>query len=464
MSAVAPVVARPGHTYFAPDVRVVRLGKKPGEPAVMELDKLRSDIISVMVTRPCTGSAQYCIMLNNWFDSLPRDRKQGFGLREEMDKDNHEPTWPRFKYNDLVELDFGMRLRIDMRYFPDPDSGLSATDKQSHCWVPMVSGPISDMRFIFSDKDGIRLEVCGEDDLCMLKNKPGKKTDYWARPEKEIVCDVLKRANFPLPLAKPCKEWPKFTESTGKALAEAHFEDQTYLEYLTKFAERWDFEVFVEYMTLDSADSPLEFHFEPCRCRCRPAPDGTIRGIYLLERGKNLVEFKPFIKVVDQYTSVTVCAHDHSWKNPDTLTATTPKSPKPLPPFPAPGATPEPLADELLTDPAKNDEPLVSGPEWRRRKFGLNPNTVNNQRGLDSERADVMSDALYRKKAREFLKIDCTAIGLPRLRAGQYVEIRGMRAPFDGFYYVEKSVHVFSDDGFLTHFIARRPGMAYRGS
>jgi hypothetical protein len=308
------------------------------------------------------------------------------------------------------------------------------------------------MRFTFSDKDGARLEVCGEDDLCMLKNKNPKKADYWARPEKEIVDDVLTRAKFPLPLAKPCKPWPKFTESTAKALAEAHFEGQSYLEYLKKFADRWDFEVFIEYVSVDDANSGLEFHFEPSRCRCRPLPDGILRGIYVVERGKNLIEFNPTLKVVDQLTSVTCCGHDHHWQTPEMIGETTPDKKDPFP-----------LTDELYTDPSRKDEPLVSGPEWRLRKFGPNPDTQINQRGIDCERAKVMSDAFYRKRAREFLKVQCVTVGLPLLRAGRYVEFRGMRAPFDGFYYVEESTHTYGENGLLTHFTARRPGMPYRG-
>lgn len=468
MNAVA---ARPGQTYFAPGVRVLKLGKTPkpgrddqgsGEEKAKELTELRQDILSVTVTRPCTGAAQYCIVLNNAFDSLPRDRALGVGPREELDPGTRQPVSPRFKYNDFRILDFGMRLRIDMRYFPDPDPGLSTTDQQAQRFVPMVSGPISDMRFTFSDKEGARLEVCGEDDLCRLKNKNPKKADYWARPEKEIIDDVLRRAEFPLPLAKPCKPWPKFTESSGKALAEAHFEGQSSLDYLKKFAERWDFEVFIEYVSLDDPDAGIEFHFEPSRSRCRPLPDGTLRGIYVVERGKNLIEFKPILKVVEQVTSVTFCGHDHQWQNPKMICKTIPESPDPLPPPPAKGADPDPLADELHIDPARDDEPLVSGPEWRRRKFGLNPEIQNNQRGIDDERAKVMADALYRQRAREFLKVECVTLGLPRLRAGRYVEFRGMRAPFDGFYYVEKSEHTYGDDGLRTYFTARRPGMPFR--
>jgi hypothetical protein len=449
MSAVAPLVARPGQTYFAPGVRVMRLSDMPhpgsDKGEAEEIVELRQDILSVLVTRPCSGAAQYCIMLNNWFDSLPRDRAKGVGPREEIIAG--QPVWPRFKYNDFKVLDFGKRIRIDMRYFPDPDDALSTTDKQAQKWVPMVSGPISDMRFFFSDRDGARLEVCGEDDLCILKNKNPRKVDYWARPEKEIIDDVLRRANFPLPLAPPAIPWPKFTESTAKAVAEAHFEGQSYLEYLMKFAERWDFEVFIEYVSLDDADSGLVFHFEPSRCRT--PPDKTLREIYLVERGKNLVEFCPDLHVVDQWTGVTFCGHDHTWHNPAMTCATSPHNSNPL-------------ADELHIDVARNDEPLTPGPEWRLRKFGPNPHTEINQRSIDAERAQVLADSLYRKRAREFLKVDTGTIGLPRLRAGKHVEYRGMRPPFDGFYYVEKSEHTYGDDGLRTHFIARRPGMPFR--
>ena len=52
-----------------------------------------------------------------------------------------------------------------------------------------ISGPITDMQFTFSEREGARLKVCGEDDLCILKNKNPEKVDYWARPEREIVED-----------------------------------------------------------------------------------------------------------------------------------------------------------------------------------------------------------------------------------------------------------------------------------
>lgn len=193
-----------------------------------------------------------------------------------------------------------------------------------------------------------------------------------------------------------------------------------------KFAERWDFEVFIEYVSRDDANSGLEFHFEPSRCRT--PPDRTLHDVHIVERGTNLVEFNPELKVVDQWTSVTFCGHDHHCQSPKMIAATAPKNPNPLTPFPCPPANPDPVADELHIDAARNDEPLVSGPEWRRRKFNLNPHTEINQHGIDCERAQIMAESLYRKRAREFLKIGTVTIGLPRLRAGKHVEFTGQRA------------------------------------
>jgi hypothetical protein len=435
-SAVAPVAARPGQTYFVPGVRIMRLGPlKPGPEAGVQLLEIEPDILGVSVTLVNTGSGQYCITLNNWFDTLPRDRELGThpsGDGRELTKGG-QPLWPRFKYNDFSVLNFGMRLRIDMRYWPDAENTLSRSDQQAQAWVPMISGPISDMRFSFSNTEGATLMVCGEDDLCPLKNKNPGKVDYWAVPEKQIVDDVLKRLPYPLPVELPEREWPKFTESSAKALAEAHFEGQSFLEYLTHFAERMDFEVFVEFRSLDKADSGITFHFEP---------------------GGNLSEFVPDLKVVDQYTSVTVVGRDHVQTSPNKIVKTAPPGPTP----------PEPLDDELHRDELRGDPPLVSGPEWRRRLFGPNPATSINQRGVDDERAAVMADALYRQRARQFLKVECLTIGLPRLRAGKHVEIRGMRPPFDGFYYVEKAVHTYTEDGLQTRLTARRAGAPFPGT
>ena len=454
--------ARPGSTYFVPGVRIMRLGElRAGPEEGVELTELNPDILRVEVTRVNTGSCQYCITLNNWFDTLPADRRAGFGQRELLR--GAQPLWPRFKYNDFSVLNFGMRLRIDMRYFPDPIQGLSETDKAAQRWVPMIAGPITDMKFTFASGEGARLTVCGEDDLRLLKQKNKKKVDYWGVNEHDVITDVLRRVclpaftppqvsvcvepsgsctGFPLPLSEPGKPWPNFVTGPARALAERHEEGQSFLEYLQKFADRFDFEVFIEFADLDDPGSGLTFHFEPARCRL--PPDSTIRDIYVLERGRNLIEFTPIFKVLDQCTCVVVKGRHRVRTRPKLVDGV---------------ATPEILDDELHRDEARGDPPLVPGPEIRRRIYGDNPCIPNNVTNIDEERAEVMAEAQLRRSAREFLTIDGQTIGLPRLRPGFHAEIRGMRPPFDGFYYITKTVHTYGAEGLRTKFTGRRPGM-----
>lgn len=450
MTTPAPVVGRQGQTWWVPGVRIVLLKElRPGPQPGTILTQVEQDILHVQVTLVNHGSGQYCIRLNNWHDSLPADRKDPTLSSGEITHGG-QPLWPRWKYNDFGIFQFGRRLRIDMRYFPEPgDPKGTGPETLAHRWVPMIAGPISDIRFTFSDKDGAYVEVCGEDDLCPLKNKNPKKQDYWARPEREICDDVIKRANYPLPVSPSGTPWPKFADDAAKAMAEAHFEGTSFLDYLKKFGDRMDYEVFMEFASLDNADSGVEFHFE--RSRCRLPPDRTLRDIHILERGKNLLDFTPTLHVVDQVTSMEVCGRNRVQTSPDTVCGKAPPT----------DTSPDPLDDELHRDEARKDPPLLSGPRWRMKLYGANPDSMMNQRGLDKERAELMADSYYRHKARQFLKIKAVTLGLPRLRAGKHVEIRGMRPPFDGFYYVEEAVHTYGSDGLRTAITARRPGAPF---
>src|SRR5207253_7616545 len=109
------------------------------------------------------------------------------------------------------------------------------------------------------------------------------------------------------------------------------------------------------------------------------------------------------------------------------------------------------LGDELHVDPAL-DGTVKSGPEVREQFFGGRANkfTAPNGSNLDEVRADWAAKAIIRKKARELFTIDATTVGVPRIRPGNHVEIRGMRPPFDGFYYITRTVHTFGTDGYRT--------------
>jgi hypothetical protein len=440
-----PVAARPGMTYFVPGVRIKKLGpqlRQGAEPGD-DLPYVAPDIARVEVTRVNTGAAQFSITLNNWYDSLPADRRDG--LREDELYRNGKPLWPRYKYNNLVRLAFGDRLRVDMRYWPDPAPGLDAAVTSAQNWVPMVAGPITDMHFSFSVSEGAQVTISGEDDLSQLKDKTDDRTEFKKVSEKQIVLKMLAKANYPLQEIAPSQvAWPAFAEDDSRGLSESLQDGQSYLEFLQKLADHLDFEIFLEFADLTDPGSGVTFHFEPARSRL--PPDNTLRNIYVLRREQNLLDFAPTIKVIDQYTELVVKGRHRDRKKPERVVQ---------------AADPSVLADELHIDPGQGDKPLLSGPQIRLKYFPGRKNKAQlpNQTNLDDERGRQLAESMLRKKAREFMTIDGTTIGLPRLRPGNHVEIRGMRPPFDGFYYVTKTVHSYGTDGLRTKFTARRPGM-----
>jgi hypothetical protein len=442
-------------TYFAPGVQISLLGDLspvPPDGMVLPADVL-GDIVHAEVTRVCTGACQYSVTFNNWHTTTAVDRASMGAAGSPMPgtlqlSSGNQPLWPRYKYNDFGLIAFGQRLRVDMRYWPDVTSIAQFVTPagQAQSWVPMVCGPVTDMRFEFTQA-GAQLTVSGEDDLSQLKDHYPTRKEFKKAPERQIVREVLQLAQYPLPdIAPPLVAWPPFADDGGNPIVESIAQGQSYLDFLQKMADRLDFEIFLEFVDLSDADSPLALHIEPSRARCNP--DLSSGEVFVLQRDLNLVEFSPSIRVVDQPSLATVTGRSRDRNDPTKVTAS---------------AAPAILADELYSDDTDGPpQPLIPGPQVRAFYFPNrtdNPYSEPNATNIDPQRAQVMAEAMLRHKAREFFTIEGTTIGLPRLRAGNYVQIMGMRPPFDGFFYVTKTVHSYGGDGMRTKFSARRPGM-----
>jgi hypothetical protein len=440
-------------SYLAPAVRVELLEDEltSGPEAGVELDaSVAADISKVQVTLENTGCSQYSITLSNWRTAAD-GRSTGGGPR-----DGAGPTadWPRYKYNDFATFRFGRRLRLSMRYWPDDHRSTGEATGRAHAWVPMIAGPITDMQFSFGD--GAQLTLTGEDDLSRLKGKSEDRHEFTkpARSERQIVDEVLGFAKFPLRPVPPRVELPPFATRAGDGIAEGLQEENSYLDYLTKLAQRLDCEIFIAFKTLDVVKGPdgkaqppeQEFHFEPARSRARH--DHARGETVTLRRDQTLVDFTPTIKVADQATAVVTTGRHRDRARPERVREAN-EDPATL------------LADELQYDPGVGDARPTPGPLVRKAFFGdhENPIKMPNTPNTDPERARFLANTKLREKAREFMTVQATTVGLPRLRAGNYVEIRGMREPFDGYYYCTRAVHMFDNSGLRTVVTARRPGM-----
>ena len=197
---------------------------------------------------------------------------------------------------------------------------------------------------------------------------------------------------------------------------------------------------------------------EPARSKIKPAKQITdwktielASGEYLeLRWGMNLIDFTPRMKVWEMPTSAVVSGShpDRRGRAKGELT---------------PSQVTDAIKLELPKSPSYDALP-VDAVTARNEFFGAAGDAEPNQEShdgsnLDETRATIKAVAQVMRKVREFLTAEGSTIGVPMLRPGVYVHILGLRPPFDGFYYVTKTVHSYDGNGYRTQFSLRRPGM-----
>ncbi len=158
--------------------------------------------------------------------------------------------------------------------------------------------------------------------------------------------------------------------------------------------------------------------------------EGVPRTVYELEWGISLIDFAPKLSTANQVKSVSVKSWDRQ-KNKAIVEKVDLRDP---------GITTNADLLELLDVPGcrpreevVSDEPMRTPPQARRR-----------------------AQALLSEKLKTMVEGSGTTVGLPDLRAGQQVHIKGLGARFSGVYFVTKTTHTLNDSGYITKFTARR--------
>lgn len=432
---------RPGTRLFAPQARLVDAdaNKIVGTSETrLSPSSANLDLVSAKVTLAINNVCTMQVVLNN-------QRNQ-----------DGRPVFPPWKYNNLEQIKFGQRLRLDMRYGADP-------------WHKMILARVTDLQFSFPSGGPAQITVSGEDLLSLLKTKPEQDKRYSNVKEDEIVRSVLERSKSRLefigvtpdpggdPLKGPLVEWPELEPLRSVT----HANSTSYLAFLQGLAERMDFELFVDFtkrLVIDSDDglpadaNEVKLHFEPCRSVVEP------REIIDLTWGHNLIELTPKLKVWDLLTEVTVGGTRHGSRKPQRKTIT---------------ASHEKVKADLHEDPSyrvqvgenRSEKVELLGAAAVRDKFFAKelgeapPNKQNiNEANLDPARLELKAIATLRNSYRKLLTAEGSTIGFPPLRPGTFVRLGGMYPPFDGIYYVTQTTHTFDANGYRTQFSLRRPG------
>lgn len=448
---------------YAPQARLVdlesgtvigatRITPDEGPP----IGAIAADILSAKVTLTSTGIGQLQVTLNNQRIVAGR------------------PIFPPWKYNDFStrrpEIDpnngiagirFGQKLRVDFRY-------------GDGAWVKMIVAQVTDLQFSFPSGGGAQVQVIGEDLLSLLKVKPGEDKNYERKHEEDIVREVWNH------IFTSAEHRPELSLVDGARQREERTEPMrsvrqskstTYFQFLQEMADRLDYEMHLEFRSLDAAsdvsvgqaaagrisESELQFWFEPARSGNPPVateqdgldqPDGEFH--YVLRWGRSLIELSPKFKVFDMPTTAEATGTNHGSRRRSRQQLTA-------------GEIDTLLRAELPPSP-NYSLPMMTAVQARETYFGdAGVSSENNESSqgtnLDPPRLKRKAIAGFMKRVREFLTADAQVIGLPKLRPGTYVDLVGFRPPFDGYYYVTKTVHSLDSSGYKTQLSLRRPGM-----
>jgi len=451
-----------GTKLYAPQARLVDLqsgtviGATTTTSGGVSAPAIGADIVSVRVTLTNTGIGQLQLTLNN-------QRSVG-GL----------PVFPPWKYNDfstarprvdpstgIAAIGFGQKLRLDLRYGDGP-------------WIKMIIAQVTDLQFNFPASGSAQMQVMGEDLLSLLKVKPERDKNYERQQEEEIAEQIWNH------VFTAAEQRPTFTTVSGAREREGrnqplgsvrHAKSMTYFQFLQDIADRLDYEMHVEFKNSAAAgdasvgqaasataQSDLQFFFEPARSSNPPVAtpqdgldqaDGEFH--YVLRWGRSLMEFTPKFKVFDQPSRAEAQG---------TVVGRRGRSSQQL----SDSETNDLFTRELPLSPNYGTLSMKSALQARQDYFEqLGVSGENNESSsgsnLDEPRLKRKAVAAFLKRAREFMTAEAQVIGLPKLRPGMHVDVVGFRPPFDGYYYVTKTVHSLDASGYKTQLSLRRPGM-----
>lgn len=98
-----------------------------------------------------------------------------------------------------------------------------------------------------------------------------------------------------------------------------------------------------------------------------------------------------------------------------------------------------------------------TGPQVAAQAFGRRKEQIHVDTPILSEQeATSLARAIYNDRALQLVTGTGSTIGLPRMRAGQVVELLGLGKRFDGDYYITRSAHSINSGGYQTTFSVRR--------
>lgn len=316
----------------------------------------------------------------------------------EITINNWDAETRTYKYSDTSsehDFDPGQRLTLKMGYFGR--QGLTQ----------MIEGEITQLRPSFPASGAPTLQISGLNILHRLRKKQNTEA-FSNTTDMKIAEKIAKRMN----LEFHGKETPPATADIPYVLQDNQYD----IIFLMERARRIGYEIFVE------AAAP--------KSRLVYVPSSAVeRRRYDLKYGKSLIQFTPTLTTKDQVNKVTVRGWDPLRKQPISETVTRAQL----------RTRSMPKKDEQMMEAAFDREEIISDRPVRTK--------TEAQREARAALEHIVKDMITGGGS---------TVGIPDLRAGSVVYIRGVGQRFSGSYFITSTTHTINDSGYTTQFDARR--------
>ncbi len=362
-----------------------------------ELERVvMNDILSVSYTDSLDKVDSFDMTVNNWdAGALTLDQTA-------------------FKYSDKDTFNPFKDVEVQMGYYRDGKSELRT----------MLIGEITTLTPNFPAGGASTLQVRGVNLFHRFRTKQETKPFFDKKDSdiaKELVDNIATEVRKKSPQLKLKLDEQDYQRNIKKEQAIPYLlmNNQFPISFLMERARDLGYELTMEESS-QGTNREVIFHY-------RPTSDVN-RRTYILEWGKSLISFQPTFQVANQVAELTV----RGW-NPQTkkqIKVTVKRSDIKGIVTPSELGVSEPA-------PTKKEEIVVDRPIQNEAEAKL----------LATNRLRQMCEGLIEAKGK--------TIGVPDLRSGSKVEIRGLGTRFSGAYLVTSTTHSIGDGGYTTDFTGR---------
>lgn len=314
----------------------------------------------------------------------------------ELTINNYDADTRTYKYSDRdgdQNFDPGKKLELHMGYYGQTEL------------TKMIEGEITQLRPNFPASGAPTLQVSGLNVLHRLRKKQNTAS-YLKKTDIAIAKEIANRLNVDI----EAKESPE-----GQVTNEYVLQDNQYdIIFLMGRARKIGYDI----TTIEGTD------------KLRFAPSTTQqKRPYDLKYGKSLIQFQPTLTTKDQVNKVTVRGWDAAAKKPINVTVTRQQL----------NVRSMKRKDEQFIESAFDREEIISNIPVR-----------------NEPEAKREARAALERIVKDMITGSGSTVGMPDLRAGTVVYIRGIGERFSGRYFITTTTHTINDSGYLTTFEARR--------